>query len=172
MKKVLLVVAFKDYQPVEFTVPKTVLETNGVTVVVASDSLGKAVAAYDNSEIEVDILLDKVVVSDYDGIFFIGGPGALEHLDNDKSYRVIREIVASGKIWGAICISPRILANAGVLKDYKVTGWNGDNELDKILSAVGAEYIHNAVVVDGNLITANGPIAAKEFGDEILKKLS
>jgi len=32
--------------------------------------------------------------------------------------------------------------------------------------------VHKPVVVDNNLITASGPAAAKEFGEEILKKLS
>ncbi|KKP59580.1 MAG: ThiJ/PfpI domain-containing protein [Candidatus Magasanikbacteria bacterium GW2011_GWC2_34_16] len=171
MKKVLLVVASKDYQPIEYAIPKAILEAGGVTVITASNSLGKAVAI-DNSETEVDILLDKVVAGDYDGIFFIGGPGALEYLDNEKSYKIIREVAASEKFWGAICISPRILANAQVLKGRKITGWDGDNKLEEILSAVNAGYVHKPVVVDNNLITASGPAAAKEFGEEILKKLS
>ena len=35
------------------------------------------------------------------------------------------------------------------------------------LADAGAEYVKKSVVVDGNLITADGPEAAKEFGEQI-----
>jgi putative intracellular protease/amidase len=35
----------------------------------------------------------------------------------------------------------------------------------------GAIYLKSSVVVDGKIITACGPEAAKEFGEEILKLL-
>ena len=171
MKPILLVIAHEGFQPVEYDVPKRALLTSGFEVKTASDLLGTAISAIDQEEAEVDLTLDSVAVSDYDGIFFIGGPGALEFLNNEKSYRVIREAAKECKVWGAICISPRILAEAGVLKGRKATGWDDDGELVGILSGVGAEYIKEPVVVDGNLITASGPAAAEEFGREIVRVL-
>lgn len=171
MKPILLVIAHEDFQPMEYSAPKRMLLASGFEVKTASDLLGTAISAIDQEEVRVDVVLEDVVVSDYDGIFFIGGPGALEFLNNEKSYRVIREAAKECKVWGAICISPRILAAAGVLKGRKVTGWDDDNELVGILSGVGAEYIREPVVVDGNLITASGPAVAEEFGREIVRVL-
>lgn len=171
MSKVLFIIAHEGFQPVEYNDPKNILQENGVEVFTASNLSGVAKAAYGGEDVAVDLLIKDVDVADYDGIFFIGGPGALENLDNDESYKVAKQTSDSGKLWGAICIAPRILAHAGVLKDKKVTGWDDDNELGEILTEAGAEYIHEPVVTDGKLITATGPKAAAEWGRKILENL-
>ncbi|MDO8626163.1 MAG: DJ-1/PfpI family protein [Candidatus Magasanikbacteria bacterium] len=171
-KKVLLIIAHEGFQPMEYSAPKKVLADAGVTVVTASDASGIATSAHTGERVMVDLTLLEVRAVDYDGIFFIGGQGALDHLDNEDSYRVAREAAASGKLWGAICVSPRILANAGVLKNKIATGWDGDNELAGILAAAGATYQRESVVQDGQLITGSGPAAAEEFGKTILAVLT
>lgn len=171
MKKVLLIVAHYGFQPLEYGIPKKILEDNGVEVVTASDKSGKAISALTQEKIKVDLVLDNIVVENYDGIFLIGGPGALEYLDNEVTHRIIQEAKDNNKLFGAICISPRILAKAGVLSGKKVTGWNKDGQLDEILIMAGAEYIKKPVVVDGKLITGWGPDAASEFGQTILEKI-
>ena len=113
-----------------------------------------------------------VSTGDYDGLFIVGGEGALEHLDNETSHQLLKNWQATGKPYGAICISTRILAHAGVLQGKKATGWNGDGELGGILSAGGAEFVDKPVVVDGNVVTGNGPGAAGEWGSEIVKLLT
>ena len=168
--KVLLIIAFQGFQPLEYEEPKKILQKAGVEVITGSDQTGTALSAIDKP-VQVDIILDDVKIEDYDGVFFIGGPGALEHLDNEKSYRIIRELSESDKAWGAICISPRILAKAGVLENKKATGWNDDGQLDDILEQVGAEYVRQPVVADDKLVTGWGPDAAQEFGKAILKIL-
>lgn len=171
MKKVLLIIAHSGFKLVEYMACKKVLTDAGIQVVTASNLPGVAVSSVTNNEAVADLILDDVNVADYDGIFFIGGPGALANLDNEKSYRIIREVAASEKIWGAVCISPRILAAAGVLKNKKITGWDKDNKLAGILEKVDAEYIRKPVVVDENLITGNGPEAAEEWGTAIARAL-
>ena len=175
MKKVLLIIASKDFQPIEYGTPRTILEDENIKVFTASDSkdkLGNAISA-DGSPVKVDFLIDDVNVKDFDGIFIIGGPGAMEHLDNERTYRIIQEIDREiNKAYGAICISTRILAHADVLDGRKVTGWDKDNKLKDILKDYNAEYIHDTdVVIDRNLVTATGPEKAQEFGEAILKVL-
>lgn len=165
-KKILFVIASEGFQPVEYGDAKKVLEAAGHQVITVSDKTGIAVAK-DGSTTIVDLLIKEVELLNYDGLFFIGGPGALEHLDNENSYKLLREWQKTGKPYGAICISPRILAKAGVLKNKKATGWDNDGELAGILSAHGAEYVRESVVVDGNVVTANGPSAAREWGEKI-----
>lgn len=171
MKKVLLIIAHEGYQPREYSVPKEILSKAGIEVVTASDKDGAAISAGTGEKVKVDKVLDEIELLDYDGIFLIGGPGALEHLDNEKIHHLIRLASKNGKLWGAICISPRILAKAGVLQGKKSTGWDGDNELAKILSSAGAEYVRQPVVADGTLITAEGPKAAEEFGKKIIEMI-
>ncbi len=165
--KVLLVIAHEGFQPVEYKEPKKILEDADFTVTTASNKADKATDK-DGNETLVDITLDHVKVTDYDGIFFIGGPGALDNLDNEQSYRIIKEASKKYLPLGAICISTRILAKAGALTNKHATGWNGDNELEKIYETYNINYIANPVVVDENIITASGPDAAKTFGNEII----
>lgn len=171
MKKVVLVVAQNDYQPLEYSIPKDVLELAGVQVVTVSNQIGIAKSAGSFDSTEINLSLDAVNVKDFDGLFFIGGPGALDYLDNEISYNLLRTWQKTGKPYGAICISPRILANAGVLNGKKVTGWNRDEELEKILSDSGAIYVRESVVRDGNVVTADGPRSAEDFGKIILEAL-
>ncbi|MFH1790202.1 MAG: DJ-1/PfpI family protein [bacterium] len=171
-KKILLVVAQNGFQPDEYAKPRKILEQAGARVFVAGKKLGQAVSAISSKQVDIDVALPDVIASDYDGIFFIGGPGALTDLDNEESYKIIRQIEKEHKPFGAICISPRILAKAGVLEDKKVTGWDGDNELSKIFDKVRAHYVRKPVVVDDKLITAWGPDAANEFGSAILRVMT
>lgn len=169
-KKVLLVVAQEGYQQVEYGESKKMIEAADIEVITASTALGAAIAK-DGSSTTVDILLDNVIASSYDGIFFIGGPGAIEGLDNEKSYRIIKDAAQAGMPLGAICVSTRILAKVGVLTNKRATGWDGDNALAILYRAYNVDYVQEDVVVDGNIVTASGPDAAKEFGKAIVKLL-
>jgi putative intracellular protease/amidase len=169
-KSVLFVIAYEGYQQVEYNDAKKVLESHGFTVITASTKPGAAVAK-DGSTTPIDILLDKVKATDYAGIYFIGGPGALEYLDNNASYQLLTQAAQHNVPYGAICIAPRILAKAGVLVDKKATGWDEDKELAKIFQDHDVTYIKLPVVVDGTIITATGPSAAKEFGNAIVQLL-
>jgi len=170
-KKVLFVVASNGYQAKEYSVPKKMLEDHGAVVLTVSDKPGGAVA-HDKSTTHVDYTLDNVAISDFDGIFFIGGPGAMDQLDNSKSYHLISEAKKLRIPYGAICISSRILAKAYGLEDKKATGWNGDNALGPILKGYNAIYKPDPIVTDGFVVTAIGPEAAEKFGEGIIRVLT
>lgn len=170
-KKVLLVIAHEGFQPVEYSASRAAIESAGHAVLVASDGDGEANSTLDFLPAKIDINLKDAKAFDYHGVFIVGGPGALDHLDNEETYRLMRETKTAGILWGAICIAPRILARAGLLKGKKATGWDGDGKLAEIFSGAGAEYIREPVVVDGKLFTANGPKAAEEWGTAIVAHL-
>lgn len=167
---ILFVVSHQGYQPVEYSVPKKLLEQAGFRVVTASNQPGIATAT-DESTTPVDLLVQDALSTDYDGIFFIGGSGALENLDNQTSYQLIANAIEQKKVVGAICISTRILAAAKVLKGKRATGWNGDNALGGIYKEYDVQYVPKDVVVDGTIITATGPAVAREFGEQIITLL-
>lgn len=167
-KRIALVIASVGYQPIEYGTPKRILEGAGFEVVTVSDKLGRAISKDETISTSVDCVIADVDVTAYDGLFFIGGPGALTHLDTEISYHVLTRWQHRGKPYGAICVSPRILAHAGVLQGKKATGWDEDGELTEIFEQYGVQYLRKDVVVDGNVITANGPGAASEFATEIL----
>lgn len=164
---VLLIVASEGYQHIEYSMSKKILENAGITVVTASDASEQAVGDND-AVIPVDVTLSQVNVKDYNGIFFIGGPGAIEYLDNEESYEIAKKAAELGKPLGAICISTRILAKAGVLTGRQATGWDGDGLLGSIYQEHRVHYMNQDVVVDDNIITAIGPDSAQEFGEQII----
>ena len=74
------------------------------------------------------------------------------------------------KIVSAICISPVVLARAGILKGKKATVFP-DSEGIRELKKAGAIYIQKSVVVDGKVVTGDGPDAASRSAQEIIKLL-
>ncbi len=171
MDKVLLVIAHKNYQPLEYSCPKKILTAAGFKVINVSDKTGLAVAQ-DGSTSKVNLVLEKVDVIGYNGLFIVGGSGALEFLDNERTYKLLRQWQKTGRPYGAICIAPRILAKAGVLENKKATGWDGDNKLAEVFQENSVKYIKETVVRDGQVVTGSGPAAAEEFGQVILQTLN
>jgi len=172
-KKIIMIVAFRDFRDAEYFVPKEILEAAGAELKTASNKKGTAIGA-DGGDTEVDLLVSEINSVDFDAVIFVGGPGALDAFDNEDSYELARETVSQDKVLASICISPVILAKAGVLKGKKATVWSSalDRSPVKTLQNYGAIYQDQLVVVDGKIITANGPGAAEEFGEAIVKLLT
>lgn len=167
MKRVLLIIAHDGYQQTEYSVTKTQLLQAGIATETASNKLGAAVA-HDGSTTSVETTLPEVIVGQYDAIIFIGGPGTMEHLDNQASYDIATQAIQDNIPLAAICIAPRILAKARVLDGRQATGWDGDGQLNDLFLLYGVEYVANDVVTDGILVTASGPHAAHEFSKQII----
>jgi len=167
MAKVLLVVAQTDFQPIEYRDTRAALESTDIGVRVASFEKAEAIGA-DGAKIKVDVAIKNVDTTEYDAVILIGGPGAAKQLvGNPDVIELVQSAHNNGKIVAAICISPVVLAQARLLKDRKATVWNEDGKQEEILTAEGAEYVDQDVVVDSKIITASGPPAAKKFGKTI-----
>lgn len=173
MKQIVLIIAYRNFQDREYFATKEVLEEAGAAEVKTASSRKGTAEGAGGLEVKVDLLVKEIKSADFEAVVFIGGGGALEYLDNEISYNLIKETIKQNKILAAICIAPVILAKAGALKNKKATVWR--NSLDKepigILENNNAEFIDENVVVDGRIITANGPAAAKEFGESIIKAI-
>lgn len=163
-----MIIAPQNFRDEELMDPKKVLEGYGVQVLIASTSLSEA-KGVKGATVKPDLLLDKVKVANYDGIVFVGGSGASIYFDHPKAHLIAKETFNVGKVLGAICIGPSTLANAGVLKGKKVTAFSSEKEN---LKAKGATFTDKPVEVDGNIITANGPAAARAFGEALAQALS
>ena len=171
-KKAAIIIAFRDFQDVEYLIPKSILEENGIKVDTISSKPGIAIGAY-GFEAEINEVSENLDVNKFDAIVFVGGSGCLKYLDNEISYKIVRDVIDSKKLLASICISPIVLAKAGVLDGKKVTVWTSsiDKNPVKILRAKGATYLNEDVVVDGFIVTASGPSAAEEFGKRIVEML-
>jgi len=173
-KKILMIIAYNGYQDLEYGIPREIFEKAGCVVMTASSSLGQASGKLGGST-KVDLTLGQVKVDDFDAIVFVGGPGASEYFDDLKAHEIAKKALDENKVLAAICIAPVILAKSGVLSGRKATVWSS-SVLDKSgideLKKGGAEYVDQNVVLDKNLITANGPEAAEKFAQIIIEKLA
>ena len=173
IKKIALIIVFKDFMDEEYFIPLQNFNDAGFDVVTVSTSLGTALGFY-GGEAKVDILIEDLNVKEFNAVIFVGGNGSVKHLDDPNFHNIAKETVKSGKLLGAICFAPAIIAKAGILAGKKATVWssNTGRRTIKILKEGGAEYADEDVVVDGNIITANGPQSAEKFAKEIVNKLN
>ncbi len=164
-KKVLMIIAANGFQDEEFGQPYNLLTRLGATVRIACSRKDKARGKF-GREVTPDFALPECKADDYDAVIFIGGPGASEYFNSVAAHTLAREAVAKGKVLGAICIAPAILANAGVLKGKNATVF--PSEEDRLVNQ-GAKLTKQNVVVDGKIVTAPGPQAAREFAETLAK---
>jgi protease I len=166
-KKVLVVVAPQNFRDEELAEPKKVFEDAGFEVTFASKGTKTATGMLGARQ-SIDIDVSEAKAADFDSVVFIGGSGAAVYFDDANVIGLAREAYDSGKVVGAICIAPSILANAGVLEGKKATAFSSERSN---LEEKGATYTADLVTVDGKIVTGNGPEAAKKFGEEIAKLL-
>ena len=163
LKKVLIVIAPKDFEDAEVFEPKTILEANGANVSIASITTEPAIGVKGRT-ITPDIKISEVKIADYDAIVVAGGTGVISTLwDNLDLRGLLQEANNQKKIIGAICAAPPVLAKAGLLKDKNATMFPWDEGINE-LTKYGAKYVNDETVVDGNIVTAKNPDASKAFG--------
>ena len=165
--KVVFVMAHDNFNYDEYIIPKRIVEGAGYVVITAGDQEGTA-HSENNVSTPIHMTLEKLSILDYDALVFIGGPGALKYLDNDRSYRIIQDAVMHNIAVGAICSATRILAKAGALVSKNATGWNEDGMLQDVFEKHGVLYSDDPVVIDGLCITAQGPEVAEPFAHGLL----
>lgn len=165
--KALMILAHDIFRDEEYERPRRILEAGGVEVTVASSSLGEAKGRF-GLMAHVDMLVKDAVSDDYDAIIYVGGAGAREYFDDPAALKLARDFNASGKIVAAICIGPHTPAAAGVMKGRRATSFESEKDA---LVGFGVEFTGAPVEIDGNVITADGPESAEEFGKAILEAL-
>jgi protease I len=155
-----MVIAPEVFRDEEYAHPKQVLELKGADVTTASTRAGTCHGKLGMAA-EASVALTDVLANDYDAVVFVGGGGAEVYFDDLRAHELARDALAQGKVVGAICIAPSILARAGLLAGVRATAFPSQRD---DLVAHGARWSDGPVEVDGAIITANGPDAAHDFG--------
>lgn len=160
MTHVLMVIAPEVFRDEEYAVPKDVLESRSARVSTASLRAGVCRGKLGMTA-EATLAVADTEAANYDAVVFIGGGGAEVFFDDPEAHALARAAAQRGLVLGAICIAPSILARAGLLEGVRATAFPSQRD---DLIAHGAIWADGPVEVDGRVVTANGPEAARDFG--------
>jgi protease I len=166
-----MVIAPDQYRDEEFEVPHALFLRKGWTIDVASSEAGTARGMLGGFA-TVNHTLEDISGIAYDAVIVVGGMGSPLHLwDNATLHGILKNHASRDKVTAAICLSGAVLAKAGLLQGRRATVWEMAESLQALREG-GATYTAEAVTVDGNLITANGPEAAEAFAHAVCEAVS
>ncbi len=169
-QKVLIVVAPQNFNDQELSGTKEALEKSGARIEVAGTVTGSARGMY-GTEARTDLLISNANPDDYSAIVIIGGSGSKQYLWGDKNLQQLaKQFQYRNKVVAAICLSPAVLAEAGLLNGKEATVFP-DSEAVQILRSNGAIYTDKSLALSGKIVTAREPASTAEFAAAIIALL-
>lgn len=166
MKKVLLCLA-DGFEEIEAIVPIDLMRRAGMHVVLAGVGASTVTGSRGVSIISDGELADFTLET-FDAVMLPGGMPGASNLA--ASWEVNERVIAmfnEGKLVAAICAAPAVvLGTAGILEGRRATCYPGAESY-----APGVRFVKEPVVIDGNLITAQGPGVASQFAFAVIEAL-
>jgi len=150
------------------------LEEGDYSTKLYSCGLKKEINSSFNQKFTVDCLVNEVDIDSFDALVVPGGfknYGYYEDSYNIKFLNLIREFTSKNKIITSVCVGALPLAKSGILKNKNATTYN-QAEYRQTLKNHGAVVSKEQIVIDGNLITSNGPSTAVEVAFILLERLT
>ncbi|MBT8117341.1 MAG: DJ-1/PfpI family protein [Gammaproteobacteria bacterium] len=145
------------------------LRRAGIEVVTAGLD-AKPVCAARGTVLMPDTTLDAALETGYDMIVLPGGLPGADHLrDDPRIIDLVRRMHEADRYTAAICAAPRVLAEAGLLDNRRATSYPGSIDVGAI---PGIDYVEDAVVTDGKVVTSRGPGTAMDFALELVGLLA
>jgi 4-methyl-5(b-hydroxyethyl)-thiazole monophosphate biosynthesis len=153
------------FEEVEALTAVDVLRRAGINVDMVG-LVGSVIEGAHGVRVMMDKKLPDAKAEDYDGIILPGGsPGYVNLGRSSVLTNMVKEMNSRGKLVAAICGASSILASAGVLDNKRATIYPGmERELPYPRE--------DRVVVDGNVVTSQGPGTAMEFALKIVEILA
>lgn len=169
MAKVLVVVA-PGAEEIELMTVADVLVRSGCEVTLASTTpAGEPIRGSRELPIAADCSLSAVIDEQFNAVYLPGGFGSAETCRDDPQVQsLIARQLASEDILAVICACPISLIPGGHAQGKRLTCYPA---LSEQLRAAGAEWIDQAVVRDGNLITSQGPGTAMDLAFTLAAEL-
>lgn len=161
-----LFLAADRFEDMEYYATRDVLRRGGIETVTAEARINpdsSIIHGREGAEIVERIPLSEAKVDDFDILVVPGGAQWMELIRNQKVLDLIRAFYdRPEKYVCAICAAPTILGSMGLLKGRRYTCFPSMNQ------DFGGTFIQRYAVIDGHLITGDGPAAAVTFGLSIL----
>ncbi|MEH3158083.1 MAG: type 1 glutamine amidotransferase [Sphingomonas taxi] len=157
------------FEQVEMTEPRKALDAAGADTRLVSPKDGE-VRAWQLTEwgdtFPVDMPLVEAQAEAFDAILLPGGvinPDALRMDENAVVFA--QSFLDGGKPVASICHGPWTLIETGRLRGRRVASWPS---LQTDVENAGADWVDEAVVVDGNLVTSRKPDDIPAFNREMI----
>lgn len=150
------------FEEIEALATVDVLRRAGMQVTIVSIYKERQVTGANGITAVADEVLAGVDLAEADWLIFPGGMPGAENLYRDSTLMdaLRRHAARCGRI-AAICAAPAVvLAQAGVLEGHDATCYPG---FEPLMKQHGAKPVGGRVVIDGNIITGNGPSSALPF---------
>lgn len=156
------------FETIELLAPVDVLRRAGINVKTVSINNSYDVISSHKVAIKADLLLSESDLSDGNLIVIPGGfPGYDNIAACEAAGSIVKQYYESGKIVGAICGGPTVLAKYNIAKGSKITC-----HTTAIEKMTDYEYVDAKLVCDGNLVTAVGAGYSLDFGLKLLEMLA
>jgi protease I len=156
------------YQELELWYPVLRLREAGVQVTIVGPTKGEVYASKLGYPAVAEAGIDEVSADDFDAVIVPGGFSPEYLRRNPRMVDLVRKIDADGRTVAAICHAGWLLASAELVSGRTVTSVPVIK--DDVIHA-GGNWQNEAVVVDGNLITAQLPNDLPQFLARILESL-
>lgn len=167
-KKTVAILVEEMYQVLEVWYPLLRLKEDGINVKLVGSGTKDVYGSKEGYPAKVDVSIEQVKPSDFDGVIIPGGFAPDFMRRNPKMAQFIKDIHDEGKVVASICHGGWMLVSAGILKGRKATSFFA---IKDDLVAAGADFVDAEVVVDKNLITSRKPEDLTAFVVEIVKQL-
>lgn len=168
MSKKVAILVEENVHDLEFWYPYYRIAEAGFTPVAVGPQTGKVYTGKLGTTIEAAASPADLSSADVIGVVVPGG-WAPDRLRTHKAIvDFVREVNNRGGVVGAICHGGSVLVSAGIMKGVKATSYVSIKD-DLILA--GAEWVDEAVVISGKLVTSRTPSDLPAFGKALVKAL-
>ena len=152
------------FEETEAVATKDILDrTHDIVVDLVSLTERKEVHSSQNLVVFLEKALPSLETKDYDFIVLPGGKVGMENLKGNPLVRkLLLDFYQEGKLVSAICASPSILGELGILKGKKYTCFPGFQSKD-------GDYLNVPAVKDENVITGHSMAYSLDFGMAIVR---
>ncbi|MDQ0059530.1 type 1 glutamine amidotransferase domain-containing protein [Paenibacillus harenae] len=167
-KKTVICLLDDEFEDLELWYPVYRTREAGATVLYAGPEKGKKYIGKYGVPAVADLSFDEVNSEDIVGLLVPGGWAPDKLRRYPKVLQLVQELNAQNKPIGQICHAGWVLVSAKILEGRKVTSTPGIRD---DMENAGATWYDEAVVVDGNLISARRPPDLPEYAKAFVDAL-
>jgi protease I len=163
-----LVLAADLFEDMELLYPVYRLREEEVEVTIAGLSSDPVTGKKGHGPVEVDTTVDDLRAGDFDALVIPGGFAPDKLRRSKKVLELVREFDGSMKPVAFICHAGWVPISAGIVKGRRAT--SVDAIRDDMVNA-GVDWVDEACVVDGNLVSARTPADLGPWMQTLLRML-